>query len=164
MRKLMTILLLALLGTGPVHAGHDDGVPRYATPGYGYPGNHDIARAAHQMEYAAERFHEQLRHNRVHRDAARDAKRLAAEAREFHREVEKGRDYRRVRDDYADLARAFEHARREFGGRYDWRHERYFRADFRYVERAFANLNRTIHFADRGYSRYGEPDRYAWKR
>ena len=82
----------------------------------------------------------------------------------MNREVEKGRDYRRVRDDYADLARAFEHARREFGGRYDWRHERYFRADFRYVERAFANLNRTIHFADRGYSRYGEPDRYAWKR
>lgn len=164
MRKLMTTLMLVILGTGLVQADHDDGPGRYATPGYGYGGNDDIARAAHQMEYAAERFHQQLRHSTRRDHVTDDAKRLAREAREFHREVEKGRSYRRMRDDYADLARAFDHARREYRVQFDWRHGRFFGADFGPVERAFAHLNRAVYIADRGHAGYRDRDRYAWGR
>lgn len=160
MRRLLTTLMLVFAGLSPAYANHDDG-RGYATAGYRYGGTYDIARAAHQLEYAAGRFHEQVKYaSRRDRDI-KDARRLAREAREFHRAVEKGRDHRRIRNDFADLSRAFEEARREYARSWDWRHGRHTRADFRPVERAFANLDRAIYVAMRADPRHRDHDRYA---
>lgn len=149
MRKLMTILILIFASANVACATH--GYDRYGYRGYGYDG---LARAAHQLEYAAEHFYRQLRHDIGRDHATRDAAKFAEAARHFHRQVERGGSYRHLRNDYAELARAYAHAYDEFGGRHDLHHDRHFRGDFGAVERAFADLNRAIGYGDGHYSRY----------
>jgi hypothetical protein len=165
MRTLMMMLMLIFAGTnvacaspaydryGYDRSGYDNN--RYAN--YGYD---DIARAAHQLENAAEHFHQQLRRNAGYGHTTRDAKKFASAARHFHRQVERGGSYGHIRNDYAELVNAYAHVRREFGGRHDLHHDRHFQGDFGQVERAFDNLNRAIGYAQSGYSRYRDHDRY----
>jgi hypothetical protein len=149
MRKLVITLMLIFAATNLAYAGHD-------SDGRGYD---NIARAAHQLENAARHFHEQLKFEAGHDHATGDARQFAKAARHFHRQVERGSNYGHIRDDYANLVNAYAHVRSVFGGRHDLHHERHIRGDFRDVERAFDDLNRTIEYSRR-YPRYPDYDRY----
>jgi hypothetical protein len=161
----MMMLMLIFAGTNVACAspaydryGYDNyGSANYRNANYGYD---DIARAAHQLENAAEHFHRQLRYDVGYDHVARDAKKFAKAASHFHRQVERGGSYGHIRNDYAELVNAYAHVRREFGGRHDLHHDRHFQGDFGQVERAFDNLNRAIGYAQSGYSGYRDHDRY----
>lgn len=119
-----------------------------------------IARAAHDLDLAADQFYADLRYAMGNRHTAKDARNFAREARRFHRSIERDRRGHRIIRDFRELEREFHQVHDLFGGhdRRGWGRygSRRGHGDFQRVEAAFIRLQRAV---DRSF-RHGHDGRY----
>ena len=178
MRLLLTLLMAAAAslnvacastayGTGG-YDRHDDRYRYDDRYHYRHGDREDsIARAAYELELAADQFYGDLRHVMGNRHTAKDARHFAREARQFHRSVQRDRHGHRLYRDFQELEREYRQVQYLFGG-YDRRGRAHHRGRYGYggfdrVERAFARLEHAFdrsyrHGHDRRYERYGQRD------
>lgn len=104
----------------------------------------EVASYAHDLDYAANDFHEAVHDVTGYSHLADDAHELAYSASAFHDRIEFGADCWQIQNEFHELSHTYQHLSRAWSHAHQAHHHPYLHHDWNRVEEAYANLQWTV--------------------
>lgn len=104
-----------------------------------------VAAAAHELDYAAEHFHDVIHYLDGYSHLASDVHQLARAAAYFHDAVEYGADCNEIEAEFHEVSHEFDHVRMMLHRAHDQHHDPHVMHDWEDVEWAYRRVHRAVY-------------------